>query len=196
MNDNDLHQVPEALVAPCVQTVAECHGSPVPDAEAPSAPADGKTAERKTGAPKGNINGFRHGLRQGGRRLLIIGSLPAGHRWAERIIDRLRVEWEQHVIAAKGRLSRADEETIQSAIRWERHAVLATCWLRKGFDTLTADQRLAFSREIAEASEKRDRKLRMLGIDAADGNPWDSLDNAKLAAEQEKATSHERSPSD
>ncbi|MDX1945220.1 MAG: hypothetical protein SFU86_07425 [Pirellulaceae bacterium] len=60
-----------------------------------------------------------------------------------------------------------DAAVINTAARWEQHALLATRWLRISFDQLSHDQRLNFSREIARASSERDKALRELRLNAA-----------------------------
>jgi hypothetical protein len=69
------------------------------------------------------------------------------------------------VIACKGEVSLIDAAAINSAMRWERHALLAQRWLRKDWEELTADQRLNFSREVARASSERDKCLKTLGLE-------------------------------
>lgn len=65
----------------------------------------------------------------------------------------------------KGEVSLMDAANINTAVRWERHALLAQRWLRHNAHEMTHDQRLAYSKEIANASSNRDKALRELGID-------------------------------
>ena len=54
--------------------------------------------------------------------------------------------------------------------------MLAGRWLRQSEASLTPDQRLAFSREVARASSERDKCIRLLGLDRSDSaNILDAL---------------------
>lgn len=159
---------------------AECASdSPVPT-EPPPAPS--KPERPKGGAPLKNKNAYRHGLRQqgdrGDRRLLVLPSSPPSDRWADRLVEGLRRKWEEAVIAQKGQLSRADEEAIQTAAKWELHSIRAGLWLKRDSKALTHAERMTASREVAEASERRDRALAKLGIDGnatPDADSWASF---------------------
>lgn len=109
------------------------------------------------GAPEGNSNSVRHGLRA--------GNLPKGLRWVEHRVNGFRRIVEEAVIELKGRISLTDAAAINTAIRWERHAILAGAWLRKACDTMNHDQRLKYSEAVAKASDARDRHIRSLGLD-------------------------------
>lgn len=136
---------------------------------APAGDNPSQSNARKGGAQKGNLNRYRHGLRQtgacGDRRILVLPTSPARDRWADRLVDALRRKWEQAVIEQKGELARADEEAIQTAAKWELHSIRAGTWLRRDHDKMTTAERIAASREMAEASERRDKALAKLGID-------------------------------
>jgi len=109
------------------------------------------------GAPAGNKNSIRHGL--------TTGSLPPGSSYVVKITNLMRISLESMVIEAKGEIGLVDAAAINTACRWERHALLAQRWLRLGFDTMEPDQRLTFSREIARASSKRDKCFRSLDLE-------------------------------
>jgi hypothetical protein len=111
----------------------------------------------KGGAPIGNGNAVRHGL--------TTGKLPKGGAYIHRITNQFRAAVEAAVIDAKGEVSLIDAASIVTAVRWERHALLAQRWLRQEAATLTPDQRLSFSRDVARASGERDKCLRALGLD-------------------------------
>ena len=125
-----------------------------------SAPARRKKPANPAGAPRRNRNRTRHGLSA--------GQLPRGCSYVAALTIQLRKALEAAVIEAKGELSLIDIATVQTCIRWERHALLAQRWLRKSAADMTHDQRLSYSREIARASAERDRSLRSLGIARTD----------------------------
>lgn len=105
----------------------------------------------------GNTNHLKHGL--------VSGALPPGSGYIAKITTSLRNMIEDAVKDLRGEITLVDAANIQTAIRWERHALLAQRWLRKEAATLTADQRLAFSRETARASAERDKCLRALRLE-------------------------------
>jgi hypothetical protein len=109
------------------------------------------------GARLGNRHGLRHGLQS--------GRLPKGCKYIEVRLNCFRRQLEDAVIAVKGELGILDSANIQTAIRWERHGMLAQRWLRLQADELKPVEQLTFSREIARASTERDRALALLGLD-------------------------------
>lgn len=111
----------------------------------------------KGGAPAGNGNAVRHGL--------TAGQLPKGAAYIARSTSQFRTALEGAIVEMKGEISLHDAAVIQTAIRWERHALLVQRWLRKELTELTPDQRLSFSRDVARASAERDKCLRVLGLD-------------------------------
>jgi len=119
----------------------------------------------KQGAQAHNRNAVRHGL--------LAGALPKGCSYIAQASNFARGELEKAVQAARGKVTLADAATIQTVLRWERHAMLAGRWLRRSFDELTHDQRLYFSREVARASAERDKAIDRLKLDAE--APWGSL---------------------
>lgn len=142
------------------------------------------------GAPVGNRNRLRHGLRA--------GRLPRGCGSIRKACDRLRRQLEDAVVYERGEVSLADAATIQTALRWERHAMLSQRWLRLEGDSLTPGDRLAFSREIARASAERDKCLRSLNLEpAAEPNPWAKLSlNASQAPRGTVDHEDEQDPAD
>jgi len=116
-------------------------------------PNNGKNPKRNP-----NLRGhLRHGLKA--------GQLPDGCKYVELRLNKFRRYVEDCVIAAKGEVSLTDAAYIQSAMRWERHGVLAQRWLKQNFDKMTHADKLRFSREIADASDKRDKAIRNLNLD-------------------------------
>ncbi|MBI1900919.1 MAG: hypothetical protein HYS13_07380, partial [Planctomycetia bacterium] len=109
------------------------------------------------GAPPGNSNAIRHGL--------TCAALPKGAGHVRVVTLNLRREIENAIMEARGEVSLYDACIVQTAVRWERVALLASLWLRREA-MLTPDQRLNFSREVARASGERDKCLRLLGLHA------------------------------
>jgi hypothetical protein len=102
-----------------------------------------------------------------------MGSLPPGCDYIRRLCNSMRVELESAVAALRGEVSLADAATIQTATRFERHAQLAQRWLKLNPE-LPVDVKLSISRDIAKASEARDRCIRALGLHERP-DPWASL---------------------
>lgn len=121
-------------------------------------------------APTHNRNRLTHGC-----RTLVHGRLPAGGTYIARIVRKLAVQIEAEVMRARGEINVTDAASINTAIRWERHALLCQRWLRIG-EGLTPSDQARFSREICTASERRDAAIRALGIGRgiADANRWDT----------------------
>ena len=110
----------------------------------------------RSGAPRGNNNAMRHGLKG--------GQLPKDCRYIELRLNAFRRNLEDAVMAERGAVTLTDAAAIQTCLRWERHAALAQRWLVKSTD-MKPEQKLAFSREIARASSERDKALAMLKLD-------------------------------
>jgi hypothetical protein len=122
----------------------------------------------KGGAPLGNRNGMRHGLRGSG--------LPKGCHHIERATSHFRRQVEDAVVEARGEISLLDAAFINSAYRAERHAQLAQRWLAKEAENMTPADRLAYSREVAKASKMRDEALAALGLPQRPSTaPWATL---------------------
>ncbi len=113
----------------------------------------------KSGPAVGNTNSLRHGLKA--------GKLPKDARYIEHQMNSLRRTLESAVMAARGEVTIPDAAAIQTAVKWERHGALCLRWLRVEGDKLKPEQRLAFSREIAKASDSRDRAIAALGLNEA-----------------------------
>jgi len=111
----------------------------------------------RSGPPKNNRNHLRHGLRA--------GQLPQGAKYIEHRINSLRRQLEDAVLSNRGEIDILNAANINSAIKWERHGLLAQLWLRKEVDQLSPTERLKFSETIAKASDSRDRAIRLLDLD-------------------------------
>lgn len=123
----------------------------------------------RSGPSKGNRNAMRHGLKA--------GMLPKGAKYIEHRINGMRRQLEDAVMAVRGEVGILDAANINSAIKWERHGLLAQLWLRKEVDQLSPTERLKFSETIAKASDNRDKAMRMLDLDRNVVNDaWASVD--------------------
>lgn len=118
---------------------------------------NGTATHSKGGAPRGNVNAQRHGMRG--------GTLPKGCRYIEHRVNTLRREVEAAILEAKGEIGIVDAAAVNSILKWERHGLLAAHWLRHEAEKLSAGDRLRFSEAVAKASDNRDRNIRVLGLD-------------------------------
>lgn len=113
------------------------------------------------GAPEGNQNATKHGLRSG---RMALSDVPAGCSRIRAVRSKLRSALELLTLEVRGQVGVYEAALIQTACRWETHARLAARWLRIGKDLTLADK-LALSKAIAYGSEKRDLCLKALGLD-------------------------------
>ncbi len=120
---------------------------------------------RNHGAQPGNSNSIRHGL--------LSGKLPKGCQYVENRMNAFRRQLEGELISIKGQVSIIDAASINTAVKWERHGMLAQRWLRLECEDLKPADKLSFSREIAKASTERDKALAQLDLDAPPRNPWE-----------------------
>lgn len=139
--------------------------------------SEGSAGERSRGpgAPPGNHNRTRHGLRS--RRILEGGKLPKKLDHVEKRAYRLRRELERQVVELRGEISVDDAKEINSALVWERAAALNLHWLRTEHDDLSTDQRRALASDAAKATDKRNAaidKLHLTPIERRD--PWAVFD--------------------
>jgi hypothetical protein len=127
---------------------------------------------------------------------LCAGKLPPGCAYVKRLAAQLQHVLEAEVLDARGEVGVYEAAVIQSAVRWEKHALLSQRWLRQASDTLTPEQRLAFSREVARASSERDRCLERLGLEQAarEKSAYTTLDGRSLSELLGSPPSHEQAP--
>lgn len=131
--------------------------------------AKGTAVVRHKGGQPGNTNALRHGLKS--------GSLPKDAKYIQHQINKLRRILEAAVLEVKGQITLTDASCILSAIQWEKHKALCHRWLRIEGDSMKPTDRLTFSREIARASNERDRCIRELDLDRDPiQSQWDALD--------------------
>lgn len=127
---------------------------------------DSRTGEHKPGAPCQNTNALRHG------RFSVLGAAPKGAGYIKRMVGQARRQLEAACVAAHGEIDITNAALINSACRAERHALLCGRWLKLEVDA-SPETRLALSREIVAASEKRDKAIRSLNLETKKRNPWD-----------------------
>ncbi|HWL07147.1 MAG TPA: hypothetical protein VNQ76_01925, partial [Planctomicrobium sp.] len=103
--------------------------------------------------------------------------MPPGCAAIRRSIDQLRRQLEDACVAAHGEIGIVAAAQIQTAIRWERHAMLAQRWLRLNADALEPTERLKYSSDIARASSERDKVISALNLNARrdEFNPAEQL---------------------
>lgn len=121
-------------------------------------PTEQTPQQRGPGAQPGDRRAFRHGLRSPG--------YTAKCRKEEQNVNSFRRTVEDTTFAAKGEVTLSDALAINTATRWERHALLAARWLRLHGDAMDHTERLSFSREVARASTERDKALATLQLNA------------------------------
>ena len=144
------------------------------------------TGAKSGGAPAGNANAMTSG-----RYGLVMGRLPKGCSYIRAVCSTLRRELEESVVSSHGEIDLASAATIATACRFERHALLCSRWLRECL-TLDAEKQIAFSREVANASERRDKAIRSLGLKAKkDADPWEGVALLRSVA---TVTQHAASP--
>lgn len=135
-----------------LETHALSDQSPASNVEQPELPGSG-------GAPKGNRNALRHGLR--------CSTMPDGSRDIEGDLSRFRKEIEDRVLAERGSVSVEDSDVINSAVRAERRARLADRHLMRGWESMTNVERLRFM-EIEERNTAiRRREVERLRLKTA-----------------------------
>ena len=99
------------------------------------------------------------------------------------------------MIELRGEVGLADAAAINSAVRWERHAMLAQRWLRVDVAGMDASTRLAYSRDVARASSERDKCIRALGLEPSKrGDPWSILDATATTRTEEAGSSNNKQP--
>lgn len=122
----------------------------------------------KGGAPRGNANAQRHGLRS--------AKLPKGCRHVGNATAAYRRSLEAECKRVHGRVTVVNAGHINSAVRHETTAMLLESWLRKSEGLTLAEQR-AIRGEIDSATELRDRAVARLNLDSvkAGGSVVDDL---------------------
>lgn len=124
-------------------------------------------------APKNNENAVKHGQRC--RFGLMIGGGPKATRYITTKLCEFRDALEQATVATHGEISIPHAAAIVTALRWERAAALSTKWFREKGDGMAVLDRVALQKAIADASERRDRAIEKLKLDAKPADVWADL---------------------
>jgi hypothetical protein len=153
----------------------ECTGNGAAPALAESAnTVPSQSGRPSAGAPLQNVSAAKHGLYGIG--------WPKGTAHYRKRVAKFTLAIEAAIIAAHGEVTIEHAALCQTAARWERHALLAAYWLRSPKESLSIDQRLALSRDVARAGTERDRCLKLLELNARQQrDPWANLDSYRAA---------------
>jgi len=108
----------------------------------------------------------RDALRRGHLDPFIQGRLPPGCNWVMRHVNRLRRLLEAELVKRHKSLSIFHQATIQSTCRHECRAILLQRLLRERSTELSVADYLHLTQAITNSSDRRDRCLRALGLDA------------------------------
>src|SRR5580704_1541002 len=125
--------------------------TPAPHTQTPETPATDADRKRTGGAPDGNANALKNGLR--------CGKFPPGSEYLIKQVASFRKVAEAAILDARGQLGFYETSLLQTAIEHYSHGLRVRRWLRVGWNDLNLDQRLAYSREIARAFSERDKVL-------------------------------------
>lgn len=115
------------------------------------------TPQDRGGAPIGNANALKHGLR--------CGRLPAGCGHIGNAISMFRRTLETESLSVHGELSILHRALINSACRHEQRAQLLQRWLRKEAGTLKTMDKATLLAQQSAATDQRDKCLERLGLD-------------------------------
>ena len=115
------------------------------------------------GAPTGNQNATKHGLRVC-RKGLTLSRLPRGCLGLSKRAELFRRHVEDAVFQQHGEIDTYRASLIHSATTWVTHGLLAARWLRLEPD-LTISERIELSKQVALSAEKRSACLKLLGLD-------------------------------
>jgi hypothetical protein len=82
---------------------------------------------------------------------------------------------EAAIIEKHGQLAFSHGVLLQTACEHFAHGLRVRRWLRLGWDGFNTDQRLAYSREIGLALDRRDKVLKQLDLDQNPNDPASTL---------------------
>lgn len=124
----------------------------------------------RAGAPDANRNATKHGLRA--------NRLPPGTERLAGHLKKLQADLEAAIIEREGEVDIYHAALVQSAIRHERACYLMWRWLRLEGDTMKVDQRVSLLANASVATEKRDKALKLMGLDKRENaDIWSDLDS-------------------
>ncbi|MGE3410331.1 MAG: hypothetical protein AB7I37_26360, partial [Pirellulales bacterium] len=153
--------------SPAAPLPALAAAAPAPSA--PAAPAPTPTPRRggrpgNSGGKKGRSGppGNRNAAKSG---IYALGSYPKGASYVRRLVGQLKMALENAVQARHGEISLTRAGAIQTACRHEAVAMLAQRWLRLRFKKMGDSDRLNYLKQIATASEARDKAMRSLELE-------------------------------
>ena len=136
------------------------------------------------GAPLGNKNRTKHGLRASG--------LPPGCSYLEGQLASFRRYVRDELESQHGPVELYAEAVLQSAVRHETRALLCARWLRLSGEELDIDKRASLLRDMSSATDARDKCLKILGLDRSQNGEWPTMDaTATPAAENGSAAASE-----
>lgn len=104
--------------------------------------------------PLGSSNARKHGLR----------ASRIGNKYVENQIQAMRNHF-LNALQTMREPTTYDDALLQSAARHEGRALLAAAWLRKEGSKLSVNERLAITATISNATDSRDKCLKLLGLD-------------------------------
>lgn len=104
-----------------------------------------------------NKNALKHGL-------CSTGTLPKHMSYVKRLAVGLRCGLEKQCVEVHGGVSMTQACHIATAVKFETHSQLCARWLRVGYDELSLEQRVSLSREVATASQQRDKSVEKLKL--------------------------------
>ena len=176
--ENEPETTPEPAENPAVPGI-EPVVSPTEGTETEATPI---VVSNRGGAPRGNQNRARTGLRASDAAIeyrLMLGTPPKGCGKIKENVYKMRLMLVAAVEAAHGSLSVPHMLAIDTACKHERAGGLALKWLRDGGDKLTIAEKVALSDRIASSSEKRDKAVATLALgDGGQLDPWRDLDRS------------------
>lgn len=79
---------------------------------------------------------------------------------------------EQAVIAKRKEVDVLSACRIETVLQHSAHALKVQRWIRLEHEKMTIDQKMTFSRELANACTNRDKALAALDLDAKSIDPW------------------------
>ncbi len=88
-------------------------------------------------------------------------------------------------MAKKKKVDVKDSLLIVTACRNEQVAMLAQRWLKSEGENMEDNTRLAYAREVALASERRDKAVDKLGLDANQRSELEDMYGPLVAPEQD-----------